>query len=158
MKIILCTGLVLLAGCSHTDHYLSNRGNLHTCSSSWNNGIAQIQANAAIKDCKKTQLARGFVPVDIETGHLGIFPDDEYVKGKGFKIDIVMDQYPASVAGIFAGDYIYKINGSIADDFDNVLDAIGGNNDKSVILDIMSGGVTQKYTLQKKKITKYVMY
>lgn len=145
----------LLTACTQTDHYINYSGDIRTCSASWHEGIGHLQAKSFLRDCKKTQLRTGYIPINLDVGHTGIFPDSEYIEKRGFIIDLIVKDSPADKAGITVGDYILEINDGFIDDYYDLLDFIGGDDAKKVKLDVLRNDKITSYELNKRMINKY---
>lgn len=147
--------LIFLTACSQTDHYINSSGDIRTCNASWHEGIGHIQAKSYLRDCKRTQLGTGYIPINLEVGHTGIFPNSEFTEKRGYKIDLIIKNSPADKAGITVGDYILKVNDNSVDDYYDLLDALGGDDSKKVKLDVINKDTIESYELRKRMIDKY---
>ncbi len=152
MKKFAVLFLFFLTACSQTVHNFNFSGDIRTCNASWHEGIGHIQAKSFLRDCKRTQLGTGYIPINLDVGHTGIFPDSEYIDKKGFKINLIVKDSPADKAGITVDDYILKINDGFIDDYYDLLDSIGGDDAKKVKLDILRNNKITSYELNKKMI------
>ena len=155
MKKLTMFFLLFMTACSQTDHYINSSGDIRACNASWHEGIGHIQAKSYLRDCKRTQIGTGYIPINLDVGHTGIFTNSEFTEKMGFKIDLIIKNSPADKAGITVGDYILKVNDNLIDDYYEVLDAVGGDDSKQVKLGIIKNGKVESYELKKKMIEKY---
>ncbi|MBL0225253.1 MAG: PDZ domain-containing protein [Geobacteraceae bacterium] len=155
MKKFTMLFLLFMTACSQTDHYINSSGDIRTCNASWHEGIGHIQAKSYLRDCKRTQIATGYIPINLDVGHTGIFPNSEFTEKMGFKIDLIIKNSPADKAGITAGDYILKVNDNLIDDYPELLNAVGGDDSKQVKLETIKNGNVESYELKKRMIEKY---
>jgi C-terminal processing protease CtpA/Prc len=117
--------------------------------------IGQIQAKSYLRDCERTNLATGYIPINIGVGHTGIFPDPEYTQDNGFGVIFVIEGSPADKAGIIVGDFITKVNDKPVKNYNFLLGCIGGDNYKTVKLEVLRQGKIIEYEINKKMINKY---